>query len=200
MAKIIEVSNLTSTYNLQLDGEDLTMRLYYSRTADRWVMDLTNNRVEESVKGVVINTGTDLLSGAGRLGLQALVALSFPNQKNEASIDNFSTNVKMVYLTLEEYNDFRFGGIGHIRTQWITDRDLTLEDISNIIGDPSIPLDPLLFVKKADPYLEGNLLEFDLNGNAADSGSTVQELIDLVAASNQDANAIAIAMALALGG
>ena len=200
MPKIIEIGDLSSTYNLQLDGEDLTMRLYYSLTADRWIMDLTNNRLETTVKGVVINTGTDLLSGAGHLGLQALVALSFPDPSHEATIENFSTNVKMIYLTLQEYNDFRFGGLGHIRTQWIQDRVLTVEDINNIVEPPPTTLDPLLFVKKASPYIESNLLEFDLNGNAADSGSSIQDLLDLVANSNVDGEAIAIEMALSLGG
>lgn len=199
MASIININRLTSNYNLVLDSEEISIRLYYSRHADRWLLDISNRRLNTSSLGIVVNTGTDLLTGSGRLGLQALVAVSFPDFGNEATIENFAVNVQLVYMTLKEYDQFRFGGLGSVRTQWIEDRELSLDDIRDIIGaDPNAPeLDPALFVKKPSTFTSGNIIEFDINGNALDSGSSIADLLALVPV--VDVRGTAIAMALALG-
>lgn len=198
MALEITITNLSSTYNIELDGEDINLRIFYDRTVARWVMDIENVRLDRRVFGIVMNTGADLLSGAGKLGLQVLTPVSMPEPNLEADIDNFPGNIRLIYMTFEEYDLYRYSGRGVKRVQWFDDRDQTPENIITIVGEGTdTSIDPNLFVKKPDVAVDGNLIQFDLNLNAIDSGTTVADLIALT--QEIDVPAIAAAYALILG-
>lgn len=198
MARVITLTDLTASYQIELDGEDLSLDLYYLKNIDRWAMDLRNNRLNVGVVGQIVNTGVDLLTTAGHLGLQALVPVSIPSAPVESTLDNFNNTVVLMYLTLEEYNEFRYAGIGDVRLQWSQDRELSFEDIRAIVGNfVKTEIDPNTFVKKPDSFVIGNLIEFNAAGNAEDSGSTVQDILDQI--TTVDVAALAVSMAIALG-
>jgi len=118
MPRIITIGSLTADYQVELDGQNISMNIYYVQNIDRWVLNISNNRIGKSSFGIVMNTGADLLAASGHLGLQALVPVSMPEFNIEADIINFPKNVNLLYLTMEEYNQFKFGGIGALRSKW----------------------------------------------------------------------------------
>lgn len=118
MAEIIKLDNTTSIYNLRIGGEKIEIRMYYSKTADRWAMDISNSRLGTESNGILINTGEDLLSQSGRIGIEVLVAVSTPEPLLEATIDNFSEKVILIYMTLEEFNNSYYNGEAVIRKKW----------------------------------------------------------------------------------
>lgn len=118
MAEIIQLDKLTSTYTLRIGGEQIGIRIYYSKTMDRWIMDISNARLGTSSNGILINTGEDLLSQSGRIGLEVLIAVSTPEPLLEATIENFSENVVLIYMTLKEFNEMYYDGSALIRKRW----------------------------------------------------------------------------------
>ena len=118
MAEIIQLDKLTSTYTVRIGGEQIGIRIYYSKTLDRWIMDISNPRLGTESNGILINTGEDLLSQSGRIGLEVLVAVSTPEPLLEATIENFSEKVLLIYMTLQEYNDSYYDGTALIRERW----------------------------------------------------------------------------------
>jgi len=118
MIQIINIPENSSFFETSLDGESVRIDLYYSKTADRYLMDVENRRMKRKVTGLILNTGTDMLSCAGRLGLQVLMLVSLPQPSLEGSIQNFKSGLKLVYMDLATYSDFALHG-GETRQQWI---------------------------------------------------------------------------------
>jgi len=118
MAEIIKLDKATSIYNLRIGGEQIALRIYYSKTKDRWAMDISNARLGTESNGILINTGEDLLSQSGRIGLEVLIAVSTPEPLLEATIENFSEKVILAYMTLDEFNNSYYDGNAVIREKW----------------------------------------------------------------------------------
>lgn len=118
MAEVIQIGKISSIYAVNIGGENITLKLYYIRNVDRWAMDISNSRNGTSSNGILINTGENLLSQCGRIGLEVIVAISTPEQLLEATIDNFSEKVVLVYMTYEEYNDLAFDGRAILGRKW----------------------------------------------------------------------------------
>jgi len=106
MITYINVSKRSTDYEVGLDGFSVELNIYYSKFADRWLMDVENRSNQQKVKGIVMNVGIDLLSTAGRLGLQVLILISLPKPGIEASFENFGEGVQLAHMTLEEYDAY----------------------------------------------------------------------------------------------
>ena len=119
MIEIIAIPEGSSFFELTLDGQSIKIDIYYSKSKDRFLMDIENRNLKRKSIGIVINTGLDLLSAAGRIGLQALVLLSTPKAGFEAGIENFDLgNLQLIYMDLETYDEIILLG-GSSRKQWI---------------------------------------------------------------------------------
>lgn len=118
MILFFKLNKLSNYFETDVDGSRIKITYYYSQVADRWIMDVENKRLDRKIEGVVMNVGVDLLATAGFLGLQALVLISFPEPRKEASFENFSESVRFAYMDLETYNDILLDGEVS-RVQWI---------------------------------------------------------------------------------
>lgn len=116
--KSINLKNITSINEIVLEGQVYAIRLYYNLPSERWAMDIENNTTGEISNGIFVNTGEDILSSSGHLGLQALVPIAFPGVEKPATLDDFLNAVVLIYMTLDEYNNYRYGGQAIMRLLW----------------------------------------------------------------------------------
>ena len=118
MIEVITVPPLSSFFETTLDGDAVRIDLSYSKSTGRYIMDVENKRLGRKSLGLPLNVGVDMLGASGRLGLQALVLVSSPTPRLEASFDNFENGMQLVYMDIKTYNDIVLDG-GFSRQQWI---------------------------------------------------------------------------------
>ncbi len=118
MIEFISIPSGSSFFETVLDGDAIRIDLYYSRSEDRYKMDVENKRLKRVAVGLAVNVGVDLLALAGRLGLQALVLVSMPQPRLEGSLSNFASSLQLAYMDLQTYNEIVLQG-GFSRDQWI---------------------------------------------------------------------------------
>lgn len=117
MIEIIEIPKETSFLETVLDGFLIRFDFYYVKRIDRFVMDIENKTNGEKAFGITMNTGIDLLTASGRLGLQVLALVSIPKPNLEGGLLNFATDTKLVYMDLNTYDNAALKG-GVSRMQW----------------------------------------------------------------------------------
>jgi len=111
----IPINNTPSTYDVTLDNQNVILSVYYSLSANRWVMDVDNRTKNRSVQGLVMNISTDILAASNFLNLQVLMLINRENSFNEATVETLGNEVVLVYLDLETYKNFYFDGSVQIR-------------------------------------------------------------------------------------
>lgn len=118
MIQIIEIPDNSSFFETSLGGETVRFDLYYSKTLDRYLMDVENKRLARKAVGLAVNTGVDLLTLAGHLGLEALMLISMPQPLLDGTLINVSSKAtKLVYMDLQTYSEIVLQG-GITRQKW----------------------------------------------------------------------------------
>jgi len=118
MIHIITIPENSSFFETSLGGETVRIDLYYSKTSDRYLMDIENKRMKRKSVGLPVNVGVDLLESSGHLGLEALMLVSMPQPLLEGSLSNYSEGLKLVYMDLATYSELVLQG-GTSRQQWV---------------------------------------------------------------------------------
>lgn len=106
MITYINVSKRSTIYEIGLEGFSIELNIYYSKSSDRWLLNVINRSNQQRVSGIVMNVGIDMLAIAGRLGLQSLILISLPKTGLEADFENFGEGVVLAYMTIEEYDAY----------------------------------------------------------------------------------------------
>ena len=119
MMQIIRIPDGSSFFEVSLGGEVSKIDMYYSKSQDRYIMDIENKRTGDKAEGLPVNVGVDILSSAGRVGLEVLMAVSAPQPLLEASLENIENGgIILVYMDIQTYEDTVLHG-GQFRQKWL---------------------------------------------------------------------------------
>jgi len=114
MNRFIQTIPLNSRVNFfetPIEGYQIKIFKWFDLTLSRWEMNIENLTLNQSLYGVVMNQGVDLLVAAGHLDLQAMVLVNLTPQIGlEASSTNLGTELILFYMDLETYDEIVLQG------------------------------------------------------------------------------------------
>lgn len=103
MMQVIPLQSTSQVFDVELDGYQVRMEIYYNDYLDRWIVDIENVSLGVSVNGIVMNVTIDLLDAAGTLDLQVLMLINLEGSLAEADVTRLGTDFQLVYMDLETY-------------------------------------------------------------------------------------------------
>lgn len=101
--QVIPLQSTSQVFDVELDGYQVRMEIYYNDYLDRWIVDIENVSLGVSVNGIVMNVTIDLLDAAGTLDLQVLMLINLEGSLAEADVTRLGTDFQLVYMDLETY-------------------------------------------------------------------------------------------------
>lgn len=105
---MLELPIFTNTpsykYTTEIEGSIYQFQFYFNVRMDRWFMDIMTPASERIISGIPMLTNVDLIGRFRDTRLPAGYFAVFDNtgKNRNPSFDNFGTDIKLYYLTVDE--------------------------------------------------------------------------------------------------